>query len=225
MRKLLSIALGLTALLSLMLGGVARADTTLGTASIPSGATLTDCGPGRVVAQATSDPSTPYSPPGAGKITQWQTNTTGVTPGDPVTFLVLKPAGGAAFSVVGADSRTIPNPLPAGSIATYALASPIAVTGGETLGLFGGNGSAGCYFYGGATPATDSLMQLASVSAPSVGQTLGSAGPNSPPYYGLNAAANFVPAPVHHKKKCKKKKKHRSAESAKKKKCKKKKKR
>ena len=223
MKKLLSVALGSALVLSLTLSGAASAATTLGTTAIPTGATLSTCGGSRVVGQATSDPSTPYSPPGPGTITQWQTNTTGATPGAPVTFVVLRPAGSAAFSVVGVDARTIPNPLPAGNIATYTLPSPIAVAVGDTLGLLAPGSSATCYFLNGATPATDSLFQLASGPTVTVGQQLGFAGPNSPAAYTLNAAATFVP-PTVHKKKCKKKK-HRSAESAKKKKCKKKKKR
>jgi hypothetical protein len=224
MRKPLTGLVALTFAGALMSTGVASAATTLGTTTIPAGASLDPCGGGRVVAQATSDPSTPYSPPGTGTITQWQTNTTGDLPGDPITFVVLRPAGGSAFSVIGADARTIPNPLPAGNVATYALASPIAVAAGDTLGLLASGITPNCYFDGGATPLTDTLMQLTSGSTVAVGQQLGFAGGNSPPGYTMNLAANFVPTPPH-KKKCKKKKKHRSAESAKKKKCKKKKKR
>jgi hypothetical protein len=195
---------------------------TLGSAVQPPGSAPNGCPPNSVIAQSTSDPSTPYSVPGAGTITEWQTNTALATPGSPVTLVVLKPAG-ADFTVVGTDSRTI---SAAGSIATFLLATPINVSGGETLGLYTNGAPVVCYWNGGSTPTGNTLAGLVAGSPPASGQTLSRATTDSPPGYTMNLAARFVPAaappPQTKKKKCKKKKK-RSAQSAKKK-CKKKKK-
>jgi hypothetical protein len=175
-----------------------------------------------VIAQVTSDPSTPYSVPGTGTITQWQTNVSISTPGEPVTLLVLRPSG-SSFTVVAADARVIPGAAP-GSVATFPLATPIAVTGGETLGLYTNNAEVVCYFDGGATPAADTLASLAELAFPAANQTLSRQSGDSPAGFTMNLAANFAPTPAAPvKKKCKKHKKKRSAESAKKK-CKKKKK-
>ncbi|HEY6771578.1 MAG TPA: hypothetical protein VI035_03900 [Solirubrobacterales bacterium] len=196
--------------------------TTLGSAVQPPGSAPNACPPNSVIAQSTSDPSTPYSAPGAGTITEWQIDTSLATPGAPVTMVVLKPTGGD-FSVVGTDSRTIPA---AGSIATFLLSTAINVSGGETLGLYTNGAPVVCYWNGGSTPAGDTLAGLVANSPPASGQTLSRATSDSPSGYTMNLAARFVPAaappPQTKKKKCKKKKK-RSAQSAKKK-CKKKKK-
>src|SRR5882724_12814650 len=105
--KRFSILSALTVGLALAFAGVARADTTLGSTVKPTGSSGSPCGMNRVVNQVTSAPSTPYSVPGSGKITQWQTNASVDTPGSAVTLVVLKPVG-ASFTVVGVDARTIP---------------------------------------------------------------------------------------------------------------------
>jgi hypothetical protein len=222
-----SILSSLTLALGLALAGTAAADTTLGSTAIPSGSSPgLGCGINQAIAQFTDNPSTPYFVPGAGKITQWQINTTTATPGGSVTFVVLKPASGGSFTVVGADARTLPSPLPSGNVATFPLAAPIAVTAGNTLGLY--TGAAVCYWHGGSVPAASTLVALDEPTPPAPNQTLAqrSSDPISPASYTMNVAATFVsnpaPAPASTKK-CKKKKKNHSASSAKKKKCKKKK--
>ena len=230
MKKLLTI--GLVSAVCLGASAASAQASTLGISIPPAGSTLGNCpSPTGVYAQAQSDPTTPYSVPEAGTITQWQTITPDDASGEDVTLLVLKPVG-AAFNVVAVDPRTIDDPAP--DVSTFTLATPITVSGGETFGLWSPDFDPVCYFNGGSTPLGNHLAGLAEPSPPpAAGQTLNRAIGDSPSGYTLNLAANFVPAstptptptPTPHKKKCKKKKHKRSAESAKKKKCKKKKKR
>jgi hypothetical protein len=234
MKKRVSTLTGLVVVLALAFAGTASAATTLGTTTQPTGSDANGCGEDGVINQLTSDPGTPYGVPGTGTITQWQINTTGDTPGTPVTFVVLRGAGFAGYTAVGVDTRNIPTPLPVGGVATYALASPIAVQAGDTFGLYtGSNIDVICYWDDGDTPAGDSLAELETATAPTLGQPL-PIGDVSGGGYTMNLAATFEPpaaagptpprAPAPAKKKCKKHKKKRSAASAKKK-CKKKKKR
>ena len=230
MKKRISVVCGLALALALASTGAAQA-TTLGTTTQPAGSSQGGCGNG-IVNQLTSAPATPYQVPGTGTITQWQVNTDLDTPGFPVTFVVLRPVGFAGYSVVGVDARTIPDPLPAGNIATYSLSTPIAVQAGDTLGLETDSDlDVVCYWNHGSTPLADSLVALNNTSAPVAGQTYAIAD-SSGGGYTMNLAATFEPpappvtpvTPVTPKNKCKKKKHKRSASSAKKK-CKKKKKR
>ena len=147
-------------------------------------------------------------------------------PGAPLTLVVLRPTG-SGFNVVGVDARTVPNPLPAGGVATYPLATPIAVQAGDTFGLYTNSaGAVVCYWRGGSTPFAATLAALIELSPPAANQALSRSSTDSPGGYTMNLAATFepTPPPPPSKKKCKKKKHKRSAESAKKKKCKKKKK-
>src|SRR5262249_43467775 len=186
----------LTFAFAFALAGTASADTTLGSTSKPSGSVSSSWDGGHVYNQVTRDPGTPYSLPGAGTITQWQTNSAIDAPGASITFLVLKPVG-ATFTVVGVDTRSIPNPAP--PVATFSLATPMAVSGGETLGLFGPTPAVTCYFHDGATPAGATLAQLLDPSPPSPpasGQILNRQGDDSPAHFTMNLAATFKPAPA-----------------------------
>jgi uncharacterized repeat protein (TIGR01451 family) len=172
----------------------AASASTLGVTTQPSGSTAVPCG-GAVIAQGTDDSTTPYHvPAGGGQISQWQTVTTGDTPGTALTFAVLRSAGGSNYTVVGADSETVPNPLPSGGVATYPLATPIQVRAGDTLALYAGGAGVNCYFDGGSTPAGDSLIALTDSSPPpSAGQTITMTGVPSPPTFTLNVAATLGP--------------------------------
>ena len=222
MPRMLSGLCAATATLVLLMVGVADASTTLGSTSIPSGGSGNDCNPGAVFDQATSDPATPFTTPGAGTLTQWQVNTIDAAPNTPLTFVVLK-AGSGSATVAGVDSRTLPSPLPPGdNVVTFTLPTPIAVTGGETLGLYTDSSTVYCEWSGGSLPPADTLAAHLAPTPPAAGQSLpfykqSGAG------YRMNLAATFEPPAPIIKKKCKKHKKKRSAESAKKK-CKKKKK-
>ena len=200
---------------------------TLGLTAPPLGSDSNSCPPDSVLAQATSDPTTPYFVPGPGTITQWQTITPDDASGQDVSLLVLKPVGDA-FSVVAVDTRTIADPAP--DLSSYTLAAPISVSGGETFGIHPGGPDVVCDFSGGQTPSGDTLAGIDAAELPAPGQTLVRGHDDSPPGFALNVAVTFQPIPnpppttsPAGKKKCKKKHK-RSAESAKKKKkCKKKK--
>jgi hypothetical protein len=222
----------LTLVLVFALAGVASADATLGTTTKPSFSFTGTCSSNRVVNQVTSDPGTPYSVPGSGTITQWQTNIAGNTLSSSLTLVVLRPVG-FQFAVVGVDTRSISNSTPTATVSSFPLSTPIAVAAGDTFGLYS-NSSVACYWNGGATPSAATLAALDTMGTPAPNQTLSRATGDSPPGYTMNLAATFVPTPAATptptptpaptKKKCKKHKKKRSAAAAKKK-CKKKKKR
>jgi hypothetical protein len=190
MKRLSSMALGLALVIGIAFAGTASADKTLGTTTPPSGASTLPCTTNEVIFQVTSDPSLPYTVSGAGKITQWQTHAATDTPGSPINLVVVKPVGGS-FTVVGVDAENIPNPAPA--VATFSLATPIAVTGGETFGFYTPMGGVLCAFQGGATPPAGRLGQLAATSPPATGQTLNRAAPDSASGFAMNLAATFVP--------------------------------
>lgn len=165
-----------SAALVLASAGSASASATLGSTTIPSGSSPGACST-EVIAEPGSDPSTPYSMPTAGAITQWQVNTTGDTVGAQVSLVILRAAGANSYSVVGVDTRTLPNPLPGGNIATFTVATPIPVEAGDILALFAVSGVE-CYNSGGSTPADDALIGVTSASTPTAGQTLTTSGPS-----------------------------------------------
>jgi hypothetical protein len=230
MKKRLLVLCALATTLTVAISGVARADTTLGTTAVPSGMPGSDgCG-GDVIAQLTSDPSTPYTVPSPGTITSWRIRNF-ADPGTQLSLVVLKNTGGISYSVVGVDTHTIPNSV--SDVLSFTVGSPIAVSGGEILALWEADDNVLCYWSLGDIPGTDVLIALDSATTPTTGQSLTQAGTDSGGGYRLNLEANLTPpaptppappATPKKKKKCKKKKHKRSAESAKKK-CKKKKKR
>jgi Domain of unknown function DUF11 len=194
MRKRVSGLVSLAVALGLAVPPAVGAVTTIGTTTQPSGSSPDGCGSGSVIAQFTSDPSTPYAvPSGGGLITNWSINTEGDTPGLGVTLVVLRPNGNDSFAVVGADSETIPSPLPSDNIATYALSAPISVAEGDTLGLWTNTDSGvTCYWDGGSTPAGDALIGFDASTSPSSGQVFGSFG-TSGPGFTMNVSATLGP--------------------------------
>lgn len=187
-------ALGCLAGVSLVAPSGAFGATTLGSTTRASGASPAACGTNDVIAQVNSDPSTPYSAPGSGTITQWQINASLDSASDAVTLVVLRPVG-ASFTVVDVDRRTIPSPVPA--VATYTLAKPIAVSAGDTFGLYTNSfDPPACYFYGGSTPTTDTIRALTALSPPAHNQTLHRDGTDSPGGFTMNLAATFEPTPT-----------------------------
>jgi Domain of unknown function DUF11/PASTA domain len=149
---------------------------TLGTVAQPSGSTPDKCLAGAVVAEIQSDPATPYAAPSpGGEITQWSTNTTGDTAGAAITLVVLRSAGGGSYTVVATDIETLPTPLPAGGVATFLPPTPIAVSGGDFVGLYSsttGSGDPVCYWIGGSTPSDATAARFDDASAPAAGQSL-----------------------------------------------------
>ena len=183
--------------LLLAVPAAASADATLGTTTQPANSIADPCFGLAVVGQLVSDPTTPYVvPAGGGEISGWQTNTTNDVPGTPLTLVVLKPLADNTYSVVGADNESIPTPLPANNIASFTLATPITVTGGETLGLYSAAPSEPtCFWSGGSTPAGDGLIALGTGTSPAAGQTLSeiqNGNPTSGPEYTLNLVATLV---------------------------------
>jgi hypothetical protein len=105
---------------------------TLGNTTRPIPSNTSPCAPGHLFWQSTTDASYNYAvPAGGGTVTSWSINTAGDVPGVSVTFVVVRP--GSPNTVVGTDTETLPNPLPA--VATFTLAHPITVAPGDTLGL------------------------------------------------------------------------------------------
>ena len=145
---------------------------TLGTTTFPSGAAPTGCTPSAFYVQTATESALRYTvPAGGGRITSWSTNTTGDAAGGPMALLVLRPTEIGSYAIVGFDSQTLPNPLP--DVATFTLASPITVTGGEQLGLYYNAGPLEqCFYTGGAGIAqADTWTAGTPVVAPTVGAT------------------------------------------------------
>jgi hypothetical protein len=107
-----------------------------------------------------------------------------------VTLVVLRPVDSTHFAVIGTDTKSLPSTLPASQIASFTLASPIAVKTGDTFGIFGGTGIT-CDFNGGAIPSTDGLQGLGEPTVPTVGTTL-TAGSSTPsPKFMVDIVATF----------------------------------
>jgi hypothetical protein len=143
----------------------------LGTTTVPSGATPNGCGGSYdFYVQNATDSAYQYAvPSGGGQISEWSANTTGAAIATPLSLLVLQPSGGS-YKVVGFDSEALPSPLPVSGITEFALATPITVTGGELLGLYGASGTVACYFAGGSSiPAAEMISVGATAVAPSIG--------------------------------------------------------
>jgi hypothetical protein len=160
----------IAALLALALAPSANADVTLGSVGPPAGSSPNSCG-GFVIAPLVSTTGTPFIvPPGGGAITQWQTNTTGALAGQAVTFLVLRPTAGNLYTAVAVDTRALPNPLPGDNIATFALAAPVTVAAGDTLGL-SSTTFPNCFWDQGSTPLADGAVAMSPNGPLQPGQT------------------------------------------------------
>jgi hypothetical protein len=195
MRRRAFCLFGGTAVLLLALCGVASADVTLGSTTQPSGSSEGTCFPNSsnsqendALVQLTDTSVTPYTVPQGGEtIKEWGTNTTGDTPGTPLTLVILRPAG-ANYTVVGVDAETLPNRLFSDQDSVFMLARPIVANAADKLGLYssasGSNTPPICYFGGGSTPDPFGLDALAEPSSPAAGQSLsedmdqGPSGPN-----------------------------------------------
>jgi Domain of unknown function DUF11 len=185
MRRRVSWLLGMALVLVFALAGSAGADATLGSTTEPSGAEADVCFPGGsgnpdVIAQITDDPTTPYTvPSGGGEISSWSTATAGDTAGTPLTLVAVRAEGGHQYAVVGADSETLPTPLPPAGVATFTVAHPIVVQGGDILGLYSsdtGLDAPVCLWdwngNSGSVPFDDSVTALTEPASPAPGQSL-----------------------------------------------------
>lgn len=160
MRRIICRGAALAAVLALAGAGVASADTTLGNTTAPSGSTAASCNSGYVLGEPASSSSTPYALSNAGIVKQWSTNVTGATPGADIYLLVLSQSG-TSLTVVGVDHETIPNPLPAGGLATFTINSPILAQAGDFLGLYSPDTKDSCGWTAGSTPAGDTVGLIA----------------------------------------------------------------
>ena len=188
-RRLLAVG---AAVLGLLVFTSAASAATLGITAPPGGAGPGGCG--QLVGQYSDSASTPYLiPAGGGQITQWQTYTVSDTAGSSLTFVVLKPTGGGNYTVVGVDTRSLPNPLPTNNIASFTLSNPIQVAAGETLALYTSSSDV-CYFYGGSTPSGDVLFGATGTPLPpTAGETVTEpSGDMSTGGYALNLAVTLV---------------------------------
>jgi hypothetical protein len=177
MRKLALSVIGTVAAL-LACTGVAGA-AIIGSTTEPNDSTPAGCVTGDVLAQILSDPGTPFTVPGSGgMLTQWATNALFDQAGAPITLVVLRRPTLTAetLTVVASDTETIPSPLPANRVASFTLASPIAVEGGDYLGLYSSQSeddNAVCAWGGiGAVPNNDVIAGLTDAVAPAPGQSL-----------------------------------------------------
>jgi uncharacterized repeat protein (TIGR01451 family) len=144
---------------------------TLGTTTFPAGATPGGCITSYAFTQGATDGTYQYKvPPSGGRITSWSTNTTGGVTETSLTLLLLR-GGGNEYKVVNFDRETLPNPLPAGGVATFQLPTPWTVTGGEQLGLYGPGTGVNCFYTGGSTPAADVLSYDMTAAPPGIGVT------------------------------------------------------
>lgn len=189
---------GVLAAITLLLAcaGAARADVTLGSTAQPSGSTPGQCFTNAddpsyndVVVQLMSGTSPTYTVPAGGEtIKEWGTDTTGDAPATPLTLVVLRPSSGGTYTVVGADSETLPNRLFSDEDAVFEISHPIVAKSGDELALYssasGGNEAPVCYWDGGSTPAADGLDAVTEPGSPAAGQSLsedvdtGQTGPN-----------------------------------------------
>jgi Domain of unknown function DUF11 len=97
---------------------------------------------------ASSGPS--YAvPSGGGLITSWQTSYG--SSGAFLSMVVLRvTANPALYTVVGSDSETLPSPISANHISSFAPASPILVQAGDIVGLqIPSSSETACFYEGG----------------------------------------------------------------------------
>jgi hypothetical protein len=174
----------------------ARAET-LGSSTQPANALPGLCDSNFVYVQETSDPSVPYQVLGDGdRITGWQTDTDlpGTNAGAAVTFLVLRPTGPGSYDLVGHDTETLPDPLPASGVASFDLVNPIVAAGGDKLALYSAD-HAVCFFGFGATPAGARVSGLTAPATFTSGEPLSQSMGGSPGGLELNLSATVDPAP------------------------------
>lgn len=155
MRSKLSLLTSLAAVFVLAPAAPAGA-LTLGSTTFPAASLPGGCNNG-VIGQSKSDPSTPYTVPRSGRITDWQINTLDGTSGSAVSLVVMETNGPGSYKVVGFDNEALPSPLPSNGVASFHVSSPIAVSSGDLLGLDAGEGVV-CYFGAGGIPQTDELF-------------------------------------------------------------------
>ena len=166
---------------------------TIGSAAIPGMSSPSGCfgSPTTALYQAGGE-SPSYTASNGGTLTSWSVNVTGATPGAPIQLVVLRPEGDH-LTVVAVDSRTVPATPPAGGIATFTLATPLALQPGDKFARGGASTDVACYFSGGSVAAEQILAVGEASPGLSAGATVTPSGPGtSPPGYQLNLAAEVT---------------------------------
>jgi hypothetical protein len=191
-RALLLAVLG--TLMTLALAATAAADVTLGTTTQPSGSMGGTCGSGLYSVLTSAGSPTDTVPAAGGRITQWQTNTTGETAGAALSLVVLRPVSANNYTVVAIDNEALPNPLPVSNVATFTVATPITVNAGDILAVYApADSTIVCLWHGGPSIPTSNIgADFLPATTPTVGGTETVA--ESAPGYLVNVAANLAPA-------------------------------
>jgi uncharacterized repeat protein (TIGR01451 family) len=165
--------------------------TTVGSTTLPTGSNMGPaCSASKdaQIIQSGTDASYNYTvPAGGGSITSWSFNTTNAIAGTPYTLLVARPSG-SSYQIVATDAETVPvSPPP---IATYTLAKPITVQGGDVLGVIvtAGKNTVGCRLKGGPISANEIIGS--SLSASTIGSSFSLS--NTTPNELVNVSANIV---------------------------------
>lgn len=74
-----------------------------------------------------------FTVPSTGIVTHWSTSFG--KSGSPVSMIVLRPEGSKSFKLVGADSETLPTPIPSSHVSSFSVAAPFLVQAGDVIGL------------------------------------------------------------------------------------------
>jgi hypothetical protein len=154
-------------------GAAATGGTTIG--QVQPGA-LVCGGPDTIVQSA---PSAYAVPPGNWQVTGWATQAGSF--GGQMSLIIFRPSGPSTYTVIGESPVET---LTANTLNTFTLAAPIAVQGGDMLGMFEGR-NASCAIIPGGT-----IRYSVAVGPPAVGSTFTPTGSQTAR---LNIAATLVP--------------------------------
>jgi hypothetical protein len=191
MQRFVVTAVAAAAVLAMLAGPASGSTFTLGSAAVPSGSPGHQvCSQFALVGQTGADPSKLAAMPAGGQITQWQTNTSmdaAAAAGEPVSLVALAPVTGTAYRIDAVDNETLPNPLPAGGVATFTPASPMRTSEGDILAISGGADHV-CFWSGGSTVADSVAAFIATALNPGDIFTVFAATPGG----AANAAATVV---------------------------------
>lgn len=168
---------------------------TIGSTAPAAGANPERC-EGHLTWQSASASMTPFAVPAGGtQILAWQTHMSEVAEaGAAATLVVLRPEGEEEYAVVGTDTETLPEAVPADETASFALTTPIAVQAGDVLGLYSESTNVVCAYWSGETPGGDTAMWKLFASAPLAGEVFGSERAYDPE--AVNVAATVALRPL-----------------------------
>jgi hypothetical protein len=178
-----ALALATAALATLGLAAPALADTTIGQTG---GDAFTTCGGPAVRADTNY-----VVPSGGGAITSFSYGSVAGNAGQQLDFLVLRPAGGSDYTVVGKTGLV----TLAGTGAVETFAADIDVQGGEILGIWNTGFLASCFRTVASGGGFISSVPFTNPPDPSVGDEISLAG-GALSDVDLNESANLVTTPT-----------------------------